>query len=331
MANSSDQNSTKKSANYLVTSNMVSLTGIGLLAFAVLTISALLWRASSQPQGRYTNVNTSQYARTISNAAADLGGTASTSANTDPGNYRIPIDQAINIVAQQGITATSDQLASSGDATSNLLAEAAPWSLKDATAVSVTAGGGDAQVAAAPQAAPAQAAPATSSMPAAPADTSANVAEAAPAAEPVAAAPAGPSNAEIMASLPSGETVFNNNCASCHQANGQGITGAFPSLVGHAPTLYNADREYLPNLLLYGLQGQINAAGVGYNGIMPAWAQLSDEDLAAVLNYITTNWGNESSLNNFAAYQPEDVASKRSNGYSAIQIHDELRANFNLQ
>ncbi|MEM6427945.1 MAG: cytochrome c [Deinococcota bacterium] len=336
MANSSKQHSTEKSRNYLVTSQMVLLTGIGLLVLAVLTISTLLWRASSQSQGRYTNVNTSQYARTIRSAAADLEGSAATSSNTDPGNYQIPIDQAINIVAQQGITATSDQLASTGDATSNLLAEAAPWSLKDATAVAVTAGTGSSeQIAAAPQAAPAQTAPAAS-MPTAPADTSADMATAEPAeapvaAAPVTAAPAGPSNAEIMASLPSGETVFNNNCASCHQANGQGITGAFPSLVGHAPTLYNADRDYLPNVLLYGLQGQINAAGVGYNGIMPAWAQLSDEDLAAVLNYITTSWGNESSLNNFAAYQPEDVASKRSNGYSAIQMHDELRANLNLQ
>jgi mono/diheme cytochrome c family protein len=339
---SKEQVSKEQGSNkYIVSPKMVLLTGIGLLAFAVLTISTLLWRASSQPQGRYTNVNTSQYARTITTAAADLAGTASTSANTDSGNYQIPIDQAISIVAQQGITSTSDQLASTGDATSNLLAEAAPWSLKDATAVAVTAANASEQVAAAPQTAPA------ATMPAVPTgDTEMAVAEAAPqapqampdaaaeaAAEatPVAAAPAGPSNADIMASLPSGETVFNNNCASCHQANGQGITGAFPSLVGHAPTLYNADREYLPNLLLYGLQGQINAAGVGYNGIMPAWAQLSDEDLAAVLNYITTSWGNESDLNNFMAYQPEDVASKRSNGYSAIQIHDELRANLNLQ
>jgi mono/diheme cytochrome c family protein len=147
-----------------------------------------------------------------------------------------------------------------------------------------------------------------------------------------AAAPAsGPSNAEIMASLPGGENIFNANCASCHQANGQGVTGAFPALAGHVPSLYNADRDYLPNLLLYGLQGQINVAGVGYNGVMPAWAQLSDEDLAAVLNYISTAWGNESDLQNFQAYQPDDVASKRSNGYSAIQIHDELRANLNLQ
>lgn len=312
--------------NYLVTKQMVTLAGIGSLVLGTLILAVLLWRASSQPQGRYTNVNTSQYQRTITGAAQDLANTAADSPNTDSGRYQIPIDQAINIVANQGIAATSQQLASGGSATSNLIAESAPWSLRAATAVAVTPG-------TTPATTPATTA---SQMAAAPEPTT-NTADAdAPAsgdgADMQAAAPAsGPSNAEIMASLPGGENIFNANCASCHQANGQGVTGAFPALAGHVPSLYNADRDYLPNLLLYGLQGQINVAGVGYNGVMPAWAQLSDEDLAAVLNYISTAWGNESDLQNFQAYQPDDVASKRSNGYSAIQIHDELRANLNLQ
>jgi mono/diheme cytochrome c family protein len=306
--------------NYLVTKQMVTLAGIGSLVLGTLILAVLLWRASSQPQGRYTNVNTSQYQRTVTGAAQDLANTAADSPNTDSGRYQIPIDQAINIVANQGIAATSQQLASGGSATSNLIAESAPWSLRAATAVAVTPGKTPAttasQMAAAPE-------PATPAADAPASGDGADMQAAAPA--------SGPSNAEIMASLPGGENIFNANCASCHQANGQGVTGAFPALAGHVPSLYNADRDYLPNLLLYGLQGQINVAGVGYNGVMPAWAQLSDEDLAAVLNYISTAWGNESDLQNFQAYQPDDVASKRSNGYSAIQIHDELRANLNLQ
>ena len=309
-------NNQANNKNYLVTKQMVTLAGIGSLVLGGLVLATLLWRASSQPQGRYTNVNTSQYQRTVTGAAEDLANTAASSPNTDDGRYQIPIDQAINIVANQGIASTSQQLASGGSATSNLMAESAPWSLRADSAVAVTPGTTASQMAAVPAETPTEApteAPATS-------DTS------------MAAAPAaGPTNAEIMASLPGGEGIFNANCASCHQANGQGVTGAFPALVGHVPNLYNADRDYLPNLLLYGLQGSINAAGVSYNGVMPAWAQLSDEDLAAVLNYISTAWGNESDLQSFQAYQPDDVASKRSNGYSAIQIHDELRANLNLQ
>ena len=319
--------------NYLVTKQMVTLAGIGSLVLGALILAVLLWRASSQPQGRYTNVNTSQYQRTVTGAAQDLANTAADSPNTDGGRYQIPINQAIDIVANQGIASTSQQLASGGSATSNLMAESAPWSLQAATAVAVTPGTTASQMATAPE--PTTDAP-TTDAPAANAPTTDAPAADAPAssdgADMQAAAPAsGPSNAEIMASLPGGENIFNANCASCHQANGQGVTGAFPALAGHVPSLYNADRDYLPNLLLYGLQGQVNVAGVGYNGVMPAWAQLSDEDLAAVLNYISTAWGNESDLQNFQAYQPDDVASKRSNGYSAIQIHDELRANLNLQ
>lgn len=321
--------------NYLVSSRMVLLAGVGSLILGGLIIATLLWRASSQPQGRYTNVNTSQYQRTVTGAAEDLMNTASSSPNTDSGRYQIPIDQAVNIVANQGIAATSQQLASGGSATSNLMAESAPWSLRGETAVAVTPGTAASQMAEAAPTATTSTAEAPTEAPASGDDMSGDmsgdmggdmgggVQAAAPA--------SGPSNAEIMASLPGGEGIFNANCASCHQSNGQGITGAFPPLAGHVPGLYNADRDYLPNLLLYGLQGQINVAGVGYNGVMPAWAQLSDEDLAAVLNYITTAWGNESDVQNFQAYQPEDVASKRSNSYSAIQIHDELRANLNLQ
>ena len=320
--NNRADNNTANNKNYLVSSRMVLLAGVGSLILGGLIIATLLWRASSQPQGRYTNVNTSQYQRTVTGAAEDLMNTASSSPNTDGGRYQIPIDQAINIVANQGIAATSQQLASGGAATSNLIAESAPWSLRSETAVAVTPGTSASQMA---EAAPADTTSTAEAPTEAPAsgDMSGDMQAAAPA--------SGPSNAEIMASLPGGEGIFNANCASCHQSNGQGVTGAFPPLAGHVPSLYNADRDYLPNLLLYGLQGQINVAGVGYNGVMPAWAQLSDEDLAAVLNYITTAWGNESDVQNFQAYQPEDVASKRSNSYSAIQIHDELRANLNLQ
>lgn len=309
-------NNTTNDKNYLVSKQMVTLAGIGSLILGVLIIAILLWRASSQPQGRYTNVNTSQYQRTVADAAADLANTAATSPNTDSGRYQIPIDQAISIVANQGMAATSQQLASGGAATSNLIADSAPWSLRSESAVAVTPGTSASQMAAAP--------PSAATPPQEQADAPAE-------GDMQAAAPAGPSNADIIASLPNGENIYNANCASCHQANGQGITGAFPALAGHVPNLYNADRNYLPNLLLYGLQGQVNVAGVGYNGVMPAWAQLSDDNLAAVLNYISTAWGNESSLQNFQAYQPQDVASERGNGYSAIQIHDQLRANLNLQ
>ena len=87
-----------------------------------------------------------------------------------------------------------------------------------------------------------------------------------------------------------GESVYTTNCASCHQANGQGLAGAFPPLAGHAAELLQADRSYLPKVLLYGLEGEISVGGNVYNGQMPAWSQLSDEEIAGTLNYILSEW-----------------------------------------
>lgn len=89
-----------------------------------------------------------------------------------------------------------------------------------------------------------------------------------------------------------GATVY-QNCAACHQAQGTGIPGAFPPLAGHVPQLLAADggRDYVVHVLLYGLQGSITVQGKSYNGVMPSWAHLSDAQLAAVIDYVSTNWG----------------------------------------
>jgi mono/diheme cytochrome c family protein/heme/copper-type cytochrome/quinol oxidase subunit 4 len=110
-----------------------------------------------------------------------------------------------------------------------------------------------------------------------------------------------------------GGRVYASNCAGCHQANGQGIPGAFPPLAGHLPTLYQTDsgREYLVNTLLYGLQGQIEALGQSYNGVMPAWAQLGDDEIAAVLNH---------GLGEFTPILAEEVAAARGTTLSGAQV-----------
>lgn len=104
-----------------------------------------------------------------------------------------------------------------------------------------------------------------------------------------------------------------SNCMACHQATGQGIPAAFPPLVGHAPEIYHANRDYLPRLMANGLQGQIEVSGMSYNGAMPvAWAHLSDEDVAGILNYVLTAWGNDALLPaDFQPYTAADIAAAR--------------------
>ncbi len=118
-----------------------------------------------------------------------------------------------------------------------------------------------------------------------------------------------------------GETTY-ANCVACHQQNGQGIVGAFPPLAGHINELYNAPggRKYIINVVLYGLQGEIDVLGQSYNGLMAAWPQLSDEEVAATLNHELTSWGNDALLEDFSPILPEEVAAERDNALSSAQV-----------
>jgi cytochrome c oxidase subunit II len=88
-----------------------------------------------------------------------------------------------------------------------------------------------------------------------------------------------------------GEKVYAANCAACHQANGKGA-GPIKALDG-SPVVLNADKGAQIDVLLNGRA----------NGAMPAWKQLSDTDLAAVITYTKNNWSNKTGQ----LVQPADV------------------------
>lgn len=93
------------------------------------------------------------------------------------------------------------------------------------------------------------------------------------------------SAAAISDPVAAGQRVYANNCASCHQAAGQGMPGAFPPVVGSE--WVTGDPETLVRILLHGLQGPVEVAGQTYNGAMPAWKDLlKDEEIAAVATYL---------------------------------------------
>ncbi|TAF73499.1 MAG: cytochrome c oxidase subunit II [Curvibacter sp.] len=92
-----------------------------------------------------------------------------------------------------------------------------------------------------------------------------------------------------------GEKVYAANCAACHQANGKGA-GAIKAVDGSALVL-DADKGKQIAVLLNG-QG---------NGAMPAWKQLSDTDIAAVITYTKNSWSNKTGQ----IVQPADVLAAR--------------------
>lgn len=108
-----------------------------------------------------------------------------------------------------------------------------------------------------------------------------------------------------------GARVYAANCASCHGPAGAGIPGAFPPLAGHAADLAVLDggRVFLIDAMLYGLQGPIVVNGVSYNNVMPAWGQLADADIAAVLDHIVGLGGPE-----VAPFTVDEVAAERGKG-----------------
>jgi len=94
------------------------------------------------------------------------------------------------------------------------------------------------------------------------------------------------------AAAPAGDQVFAQNCASCHGANGQGQPGAFPPLAGNSYVTGDPKRVILT--LLNGLHGAVQVKGVTYNGVMPAWkGTLTPAQIAAVITYIRSAWGNK--------------------------------------
>lgn len=88
-----------------------------------------------------------------------------------------------------------------------------------------------------------------------------------------------------------GKQLFGSKCAACHQATGQGVAGVFPPLAASEWVL--GDEKTLSNILLHGINGEIAVKGTPYKGAMPAWKAMSDEELAAVMSYIRTDWGNQ--------------------------------------
>ena len=92
-----------------------------------------------------------------------------------------------------------------------------------------------------------------------------------------------------------GEKVYAANCAACHQASGMGA-GPIKALVGSA-TVLDADKGKQIAVLLNGQN----------NGAMPAWKQLSDTELAAVITYTKNSWTNKTGQ----LVQPAEVVAAR--------------------
>jgi mono/diheme cytochrome c family protein len=105
-----------------------------------------------------------------------------------------------------------------------------------------------------------------------------------------------------------GELLFQQRCVSCHQPTGQGLPGTYPPLAGSEYA--TAANVAVPiRVLMHGIQGPIMVKGQRFEGVMPAYGlgvEMSDDEVASVLTYVRSAWGNTAS-----AVTPQDVAGVR--------------------
>ncbi|MDN5929128.1 MAG: cytochrome c, partial [Hyphomicrobiales bacterium] len=127
--------------------------------------------------------------------------------------------------------------------------------------------------------------------------------------------PAGTETAEA-----DGKTVWQENCAGCHGADGKGQPGYFPQLAGN-PDLFK-DRAFPVLVVLNGIGGPITVKGQSYDGTMPAFDHLSDAEIAAVVNFIRSAWGNEAEASKIEPVTPELVANERKHSLSPSEMHE---------
>ncbi len=100
-----------------------------------------------------------------------------------------------------------------------------------------------------------------------------------------------------------GLALYKQYCLTCHQADGGGVPRLNPSLRG--TDWVTGDKTRLINVLLKGLQN-VEIDGETYDNVMPAHDFLTDQQLADLLTYLRTNFGNTA-----APISPTEVKQQR--------------------
>lgn len=114
------------------------------------------------------------------------------------------------------------------------------------------------------------------------------------------AASGGESASGATAIQANGQALFEGTCAVCHQSSGEGMKGAFPALKG-ADVVNDDDATLHIKIVLEGYD-----ALPQYGAMPPFKDRFNDDEVAAIINYERTSWGNHGKT-----ISPEEVAKIR--------------------
>ncbi|MCY4158617.1 MAG: cytochrome c [Bacteroidetes bacterium] len=124
--------------------------------------------------------------------------------------------------------------------------------------------------------------------------------------------------------VPDGEPLYMTRCASCHQANGEGISGVFPPL--NEVDWVTGDKGRLIRLVLDGVMGPLQVGDMVYTGAMPPWKTfLNDQEMAALLTYIRTAWDNDASaVTENEVRLVREATNDRKKAWTTEELEDEI-------
>lgn len=109
---------------------------------------------------------------------------------------------------------------------------------------------------------------------------------------------------KTQSKLDDGKALYLRYCMACHQKDGSGVPGMYPPL--QKSNWVIGDKKKIINVVLNGLEGEIEVNGDVYSQVMPKQNYLSNKQVAQVLSYLRKNFGNQAD-----SVKVKDVASIR--------------------
>jgi mono/diheme cytochrome c family protein len=95
------------------------------------------------------------------------------------------------------------------------------------------------------------------------------------------------------ASVENGKKLYEQYCLTCHQADGSGVPKLNPPLI--KTSYVTGDKKKLIQWVLRGSVENIPIDGKTYSNNMPSQATLKDEEIADILTYVRSSFGNRAS------------------------------------
>jgi mono/diheme cytochrome c family protein len=110
-----------------------------------------------------------------------------------------------------------------------------------------------------------------------------------------------------------GAQIYAKLCSSCHAPDGRSLATVAPPLAGHAVRILEAGgRTHMIQIVLNGMSGPIEVGGRRYDAIMTPLRYLKDQQVADILNFVLTSWGNGALLpKDFKEFTPQEIHEAR--------------------